>query len=60
MGAQFGPNFLTDHAGQIMSDPRVAVMELLANASDAGAIKVKIVWPSGVGEEFSMEDDGTG
>ncbi|MBI2607197.1 MAG: ATP-binding protein, partial [Deltaproteobacteria bacterium] len=58
--AQFGPNFLADHAGQIIGDPRVAVMELLANSSDAGALNVRITWPSDVGGAFSIEDDGIG
>lgn len=59
-GALFGPNFLDDHAGQIMSDQRIAIMELIANASDAGATQVKVQWPIENGNIFSVEDNGIG
>src|ERR1017187_8349909 len=35
-----GANFLRDHAGHIISDTRVAITELIANAYDAGATSV--------------------
>ncbi len=41
----FGEAFLEDHAGRIISDPYVAVVELVANCWDAGARKVDITWP---------------
>jgi hypothetical protein len=59
-GVLFGERFLADHAGQVMSDARVALIELVANAYDAGASRVEIRWPSELNEEFSVEDDGTG
>ncbi len=57
---RFGPNFLRDHAGFIMTDPRVAVVELIANAYDAGANEVRIKWPEEVSETFEITDNGTG
>lgn len=56
----FDERFLADHAGQIMSDPRIAIVELLANAYDAGATKVKITWPLQDGDSFEVADNGTG
>jgi hypothetical protein len=59
-GVLFGPEFLRDHAGQIMSDGRIAIVELVANAYDAGASRVAIKWPSERGDEVVVEDNGTG
>jgi hypothetical protein len=56
----FADRFLADHAGQIITEPRTAILELIANAYDAGATKITIQWPSERGEEFSVLDDGTG
>jgi histidine kinase/DNA gyrase B/HSP90-like ATPase len=56
----FGSNFLRDHAGAITADPRVAILELLANAYDAGATKVEISWPSGAAGELKIIDNGIG
>lgn len=56
----FGESFLLDHAGHIISDPRVAVIELIANAYDAGSKNVQIVWPVQENEVFRILDDGTG
>jgi hypothetical protein len=56
----FGPRFLHDHAGHIITDPRIAVVELVANSYDAGSSKVEIEWPdTGMGP-FSVLDNGTG
>ena len=41
----FGPRFLEDHAGHILTDPRTAVVELIANTYDAGASRVRVRWP---------------
>jgi hypothetical protein len=38
----FGDGFLEDHAGHIIRDPQVALIELIANAYDAGATRVDI------------------
>ena len=56
----FGPKFLQDHAGHIMTDPRIALVELVANSYDAGASLVKLSWPDAVGETFEISDNGTG
>ncbi len=59
-GVMFGSSFLADHAGQLMTDGRLALSELVANAYDSGAGNVRISWPTALGEEFSIDDDGTG
>jgi hypothetical protein len=56
----FDDRFLLDHAGQIVSDPRTAVLELIANSYDAGATKIDIIWPVEKGERFSIMDNGIG
>jgi Histidine kinase-, DNA gyrase B-, and HSP90-like ATPase len=56
----FDDRFLLDHAGQIVSDPRTAVLELIANSYDAGATKIDIIWPIEKGETFSITDNGIG
>jgi len=59
-GALFGPNFMSDHAGQIMTDARIAIVELVANSYDAGATDVHVSWPDKEGGLFTITDDGTG
>jgi hypothetical protein len=56
----FGSHFMQDHAGQIIEDPKVAIIEMLANAYDAGASSVCVQWPTQVGDLLSVTDDGTG
>jgi hypothetical protein len=56
----FGDNFLDDHAGHIVNDPKVAIIELIANAYDAGAKNVQILWPAQDKDVFKIADDGTG
>ncbi len=56
----FADRFLQDHAGQIISEPRTAILELIANAYDAGATKIDITWPIQRGEKFSVVDNGIG
>jgi hypothetical protein len=56
----FGSGFLHDHAGQIIDDPRVAIIELVANCYDAGANEVRIQWPTVPGKVLSITDNGTG
>jgi hypothetical protein len=56
----FADRFLQDHAGQIISEPRTAILELIANSYDAGATKIDIIWPTEKGEKFSVTDDGIG
>jgi hypothetical protein len=56
----FGEGFLEDHAGSIIREPRVAVIELIANAYDAGATEVKIEWPTELGGSLRITDNGSG
>lgn len=56
----FADRFLQDHAGQIISEPRTAMLELIANSYDAGATKIDISWPTEKGQQFSVADNGIG
>ncbi|WP_459568357.1 ATP-binding protein [Bradyrhizobium diazoefficiens] len=57
----FDERFLERHAGAIIVDPSVAIVELVANAWDAWATQVDIVWPErGLSVEFSIRDNGKG
>jgi hypothetical protein len=56
----FGEGFLRDHAGLIMTDPKIAVVELVANSWDAGADQVTITWPEKYPGFMAIEDNGTG
>jgi hypothetical protein len=56
----FADRFLQDHAGQIISEPRTAILELIANAYDAGATEIGIHWPTERGEKFTITDNGIG
>ena len=60
-GTLFDKRFLGKHAGQIMSDPTTALVELVANSWDAYATKVTIDWPNKKsGTPFRIEDNGKG
>lgn len=60
-GALFDERFLERHAGAIISDPEVAIVELVANAWDAWATRVDIHWAErGDEQTFSIEDNGKG
>jgi hypothetical protein len=57
----FGSHFLEDHARTLMSDPKIALVELIANCWDAGANRVDITWPEEpVPEVIEIKDNGTG
>ncbi len=56
----YGDDFLVKHAGKIVTDPNFAIVELVANAWDAGAMNVKITWPTAANGGIRVEDDGTG
>jgi Histidine kinase-, DNA gyrase B-, and HSP90-like ATPase len=57
----FDERFLERHAGSIIADPAVAIVELVANAWDAWATDVVIIWPErGDAAEFSILDNGKG
>lgn len=61
--AFFDSRFFDQYAGGLIRNPEVAIVELVANAWDAGATSVWIVWPSNPNEEdceFSIEDNGIG
>ena len=56
----FEEGFIQKHAGKIMNLPDFALVELVANAWDAGAEIVKINIPVKANELISIEDNGTG
>ena len=60
-GRLFDERFLDRHAGSIIHDPAVSIVELVANAWDAWATRVDVVWPEhGEGRTFSITDNGKG
>lgn len=57
----FDARFLDKHAGAIIADTAVAIVELVANAWDAYASEVVIVWPDQASAtNFSITDNGKG
>ncbi len=53
--------FLNDIVGnKILKNPIIALVELVANAWDAGATRVDIEWPSLDNQRFSIVDNGHG
>lgn len=59
--ALFDDRFLESFAGRgIISDPKIAIIELIANSWDAAATKVEILWPNEDGDKFSIVDNGHG
>lgn len=59
--ALFDDRFLESFVGKgIISDAKIAIIELIANAWDAGATKVDIIWPFDDGDNFSITDNGHG
>lgn len=60
-GVLFDDRFLDRYAGPIIADPAVAIVELVANAWDAYATRVDIVWPKRTQNiPFSITDNGKG
>jgi hypothetical protein len=60
-GLFFDNRFLERHAGSIIQNPAIAIVELVANAWDAWATRVDIVWPEVGGDRlFEIEDNGKG
>jgi hypothetical protein len=57
---EYGAKFLEAHAGRIIVEPHIALVELVANAWDAGADNVIVTWPVEVGSRFAVTDNGTG
>lgn len=59
--ALFDDRFLESFAGKgIISDPKIAIIELIANAWDAASTRVEIRWPIEDGDIFSITDNGHG
>lgn len=59
-GSLFEEDFLVRTLGSIAHSSEVALTELVANAWDAGASKVKITIPDSINGRLTVEDDGTG
>ncbi|MBU8873798.1 ATP-binding protein [Reyranella sp. MMS21-HV4-11] len=60
-GLLFDNRFMDRHAGAIIADPAVALVELVANSWDAWATQVDIVWPERATDApFSISDNGKG
>lgn len=53
-------NYILRSLGSIVSQPDIALTELIANAWDAGASSVNIAIPENTGQTLYIEDDGTG
>ncbi|MDX2262261.1 MAG: ATP-binding protein [Gemmatimonadales bacterium] len=60
LSPSYPEQFLEHHVGRIIKSPDVAVIELVANAWDAGATRVDITWPAAPGDLFRITDDGVG
>ncbi len=59
--ALFDDRFLESFVGKgIISDSKIAIIELIANSWDAAATKVEIKWPLEDGDNFSIIDNGHG
>jgi len=56
----YDENFFNDYGGRLISDPQVAIVELIANCWDAGAKQVKLLWPEHSSGYFEIVDNGTG
>ena len=57
----FAPTFLEDHARRLITDPKTALIEIIANSWDAGADRVDVTWPrDAVPEKIEIKDNGTG
>ena len=60
-GVLFDHRFLEKHAGAIISDTSVAIVELVANCWDSYASEVSIRWPDREhGATFEIADNGKG
>ena len=59
--ALFDDRFLESFTGgSIISDPKVAIIELIANSWDAAATNIEITWPENDEDMFSIRDNGHG
>ncbi|UYI49585.1 ATP-binding protein [Vibrio natriegens] len=53
-------DFLVREIGSIATKADVAITELIANAHDAGATRVKIIIPTEINQNLVVEDNGVG
>ncbi|MDR0939475.1 MAG: ATP-binding protein [Mediterranea sp.] len=60
IGSLFEDDYMVRSLGGIVQQPDIALMELVANAWDAGATSVKIFIPEKIGDRLTIEDNGTG
>ncbi len=56
----YDKTFVDRLAGANLLKPKVAIIELIANAWDAGATKVEIFWPTKEQSHFEIRDNGHG
>lgn len=56
----FEKDFIHRALGSVVSQPDVALTELVANAWDAGATQVEVTIPEGIGGDLVVKDNGTG
>jgi hypothetical protein len=56
----FEDDYLLRELGQVAHVPQVALTELVANAWDAGASRVNLSLPTGIGGVLTISDDGHG
>jgi hypothetical protein len=56
----FDERFLANYVGRLGIEPRIAIVELVANCWDAGSSLVDIQWPSEPNGQFKITDNGTG
>jgi hypothetical protein len=59
-GSLFEDDYLIRSLGGIVSQPDVALTELVANAWDAGATQIQIFIPDKRGDRLTIEDNGVG
>jgi len=60
-GPRFSSRFLDKHAGKIVKEPLVALIELVTNSWDANATEVEVSWPfPGTEGSFKIKDNGHG
>ncbi|MFC4213543.1 ATP-binding protein [Pedobacter lithocola] len=59
-GTLFEDDYLIRTLGNLGTLPEVALIELVANAWDAGATQVDIFIPQEKGQKITIEDNGTG
>ncbi len=56
----FSKRFFDKYVGQIISNPKIALVELVANSWDAGSTKVQLKWPESPETYFEIVDNGSG